>query len=115
MVSRNEGHVTGDGGQSWLEGVASGGWVQQSQGRRFGQSSVTSLHLDGRRVGCWSCDCGGGAELFRPAAFRTCLVGTAGGAVGRPQADGHQEGGDEAKHLHKTPQVMTSRMARNRK
>lgn len=52
-------------------------------------------------MGNWSCDWG--VWLFRLVAFHTRLVGTTGGAVGRPQADGHQEGGDKTKHLHKTP------------
>lgn len=38
---------------------------------------------------------------------RTCLTRAAGGAVGRPQTDGHQEGGDESKHLH-TKQLHVS-------
>lgn len=50
MVSRNEGHVTDDGGQSGLEGVASGGTVVTRQ--KFGLSSVTSPHLEkGREEG----------------------------------------------------------------
>lgn len=113
MVSRNEGHVTGDGGQSWLEGVASGGGY--SRHKAEGLANRLLHHCTWTEGGLAVGHVTVGAELFRPAAFRTCLVGTAGGAVGRPQADGHQEGGDEAKHLHETPQLMTSRMARNRK
>lgn len=115
MVSSwNEGHVTGDGGQSCLEGVASGGEGTVVT-RQVSQSSVTSLHLDedGRRVCCRSCDWG--VWLSRRAAFCTCLAGTTGGAVGRPQANGHQEGGDKTKHLHKTIQFVMSRMSRTRK
>lgn len=33
---------------------------------------------------------------------RTCLPRATGGAVGRPQTHGHQEGGDESKHLRTT-------------
>lgn len=92
--------MTGDGGQLCLEGVSSGGKVVT---RQAGQWSATSLHLDEdeRRVDSWSCD--RGVWLFPQVALCTCLVGTTGGAVGRPQAHGHQEGGDKTKHLHKTP------------
>lgn len=39
---------------------------------------------------------------------RTCLTGATGGAVGRPQTDGHQEGGDESKHLRTTQLHVSS-------
>lgn len=66
MVSRNEGHVTDGGGQSCLEGVATGGTVVTRQ--KFGHS-VTSLHLDeeGKREACWSRDCI--VRLFCQTAF----------------------------------------------